>query len=89
MLKNWRAKEEDVDAIAAARQKDPFAVLGPHLTAEGWAIRAFVTDALSVRGIPAVEILSESSYRIHKLTPFARVEGTRITYPPGQATLPL
>jgi len=51
--------------------------------------RSLVADALAVRGIPAVEILSESSYRMHKLTPFARVEGTRITYPPGQATLPL
>ena len=43
----------------------------------------------SVRGIPAVEILSESSYRMDKLTPFAQVEGTHITYPPEQATLPL
>jgi uncharacterized protein (DUF488 family) len=51
--------------------------------------RSLVADALTVRGIPAVEILSESSYRMHKLAPFARVEGTRITYPPGQATLPL
>ncbi len=51
MLKNWRAKQEDVDAIAAARQKDPFAVLGPHLTDDGWVIRAFVTDALSVRAV--------------------------------------
>jgi hypothetical protein len=46
-----------------------------------------VADALSVRGIPAVEILSESSYRMHKLTPFARVEGTKVTYPPDQAIL--
>ena len=51
MLENWRAKEEDVDAIAAARQKDPFAVLGPHLTDNGWVIRAFVTNALRVRAI--------------------------------------
>ncbi len=51
--------------------------------------RSLVADALTIRGIPAVEILSESSYRMHKLTPFARVERTRITYPPGQATLPL
>ena len=49
--------------------------------------RSLVADALSVRGIPAVEILSESSYRMHKLTPFARVEGDQITYPPEQATL--
>jgi len=49
--------------------------------------RSLVADALSVRGIPAVEILSESSYRMHKLTPFAQVEGTQITYPPEQAIL--
>jgi uncharacterized protein (DUF488 family) len=49
--------------------------------------RSLVADALSVRGIPVVEILSESSYRMHKLTPFAQVKGTQITYPPKQATL--
>ena len=51
--------------------------------------RSLVADALGVRDIPAIEILSESSYRLHKLTPFARVEGTQITYPPEQATLRL
>ena len=51
--------------------------------------RSLVADALSVRGIPAVEILSASSYRMHELTPFAQVEGTQITYPPEQPTLPL
>ena len=51
--------------------------------------RSLVADALVARGIPVVEILSESSYRMHRLTPFARVEGTRITYPSAQATLPL
>jgi hypothetical protein len=40
-----------------------------------------------VRGVPVVEILSDSSYRMHPLTPFAQVEGMRITYPPDQATL--
>ena len=49
--------------------------------------RSLVSDALSVGGVPVVEILSESNYRMHTLTPFARVEGTRITYPPDQATL--
>ena len=51
--------------------------------------RSLVADALTVRSIPTVEILSENSYRMHKLTPFARVEGTNISYPPDQATLPL
>jgi len=49
--------------------------------------RSLVSDALSVRGVPVVEILSENSYRTHRLTTFARVEGLRITYPPDQAAL--
>jgi uncharacterized protein (DUF488 family) len=48
--------------------------------------RSLVADALRVRGVPVIEILPESSYRMHKLTPFAQVEGVRITYPPQQAT---
>jgi uncharacterized protein (DUF488 family) len=49
--------------------------------------RSLVADAMSVRGIAAIDILSESSHRLHRLTPFARVEGTTITYPPDQASL--
>jgi uncharacterized protein (DUF488 family) len=49
--------------------------------------RSLVADAVSVRAIPVVEIMSESSYQMHKLTPFARVEGTTTTYPPDQASL--
>jgi uncharacterized protein (DUF488 family) len=49
--------------------------------------RSLVADALSVRGVPVVEILSESSYRMHTLTPFAQVDGVRITYPSDQAAL--
>jgi uncharacterized protein (DUF488 family) len=49
--------------------------------------RSLVADALWVRGVPVVEILSDTSYRMHTLTPFARVEGVRITYPPDQAAL--
>ena len=49
--------------------------------------RSLVADALSARGVPVIEVLSESSYRAHKLTPFALVEGMRVTYPPEQAKL--
>jgi 1,4-alpha-glucan branching enzyme len=51
MAEKWRAREEDVDAVAAARQQDPFAVLGPHLTPDGWVLRAFVPDAVGVRAL--------------------------------------
>ncbi len=49
--------------------------------------RSLVADALNVRGIPVVEILSRTSCRTHKLTPFARVQGTTVTYPPEQGAL--
>ena len=49
--------------------------------------RSLVADALEIRSIPVVEILSQRSARMHKLTPFARVDGTKITYPPEQMGL--
>jgi uncharacterized protein (DUF488 family) len=49
--------------------------------------RSLVADALKIRAIPVIEILSESAYRMHQLTSFACVEGLLITYPPEQATL--
>lgn len=49
--------------------------------------RSLVADALSARAVPVIEILSETSYRTHKLTPFAQVEGMRVTYPPEQPKL--
>lgn len=44
--------------------------------------RSLIADALYVHGIPAVEIMSETSWRIHRLTDFARADGTALTYPP-------
>lgn len=49
--------------------------------------RSLVADALNVHGVPAVEIMSASNHRMHKLTPFARVDGMSITYPPEQPEL--
>jgi uncharacterized protein (DUF488 family) len=49
--------------------------------------RSLVADALAVRGIAVIEILSETSYREHALTPFARITGTAVTYPPAQDRL--
>ncbi len=49
--------------------------------------RSLVADALLVRGVPVIEILSETSWRPHVLTPFARVDGEEIVYPPEEARL--
>lgn len=50
--------------------------------------RSLVADALLVRGIAACEIINPSRSQPHKLTPFARVQGTTLTYPPLPATEP-
>ncbi len=45
----WQASERDVNAILAARQADPFGVLGLHQTTEGFVIRAFAPGATTLR----------------------------------------
>lgn len=43
--------------------------------------RSLVADALTVRGFPVRHILGPARCEAHRLTPFARVAGTRILYP--------
>ncbi len=43
--------------------------------------RSLIADALVVRGVPVEHIMSRSRAQPHKITPFARVRRTRITYP--------
>ena len=50
--------------------------------------RSLVADALTVRGIRVLEIVSSAEPKEHQLTPFARVRGNDITYPAEQASLP-
>ena len=43
--------------------------------------RSLVADALTVRGVEVRHITGTSEPALHRLTPFARVAGGRITYP--------
>ncbi len=43
--------------------------------------RSLVADALLARGVKAEHIVSAKKANLHKLTPFARIEGTRVSYP--------
>ena len=43
--------------------------------------RSLIGDALLVRGIDVREITSPTEARLHALTAWARVEGTKVTYP--------
>ena len=49
--------------------------------------RSLVADALTIRKIRVLEIVNSSAPKEHKLTPFARVRGYRITYPADQRSL--
>ena len=45
--------------------------------------RSLIADALVVHGVSTCEIVSPRRLQRHKLTPFACVRGTEITYPPA------
>lgn len=48
--------------------------------------RSLIADALTVRGHAVKHIMTPSRANRHTLTPFARVRGRRITYPPNKST---
>lgn len=51
--------------------------------------RSLIGDALVVRDITVIDIMSATQARPHELTSFAHVEGTSVTYPAPQSELPL
>lgn len=68
-----------VELIELARQ-DRVAIM----CAEGNPFRChrmLVADALTARGIPVYHIVSRKTARLHKMTPFAELDGTRVTFP--------
>jgi uncharacterized protein (DUF488 family) len=50
--------------------------------------RSLIADAMLARGWRVIDLMSEKSAKPHKLTDFAKVEGTNVTYPglPGTST---
>jgi uncharacterized protein (DUF488 family) len=50
--------------------------------------RSLIADALLVRGISCEDIMTATRRQVHVLTPFAKVQGTAITYP-AETTLAL
>jgi uncharacterized protein (DUF488 family) len=45
--------------------------------------RSLIADALLVHGVQVEELINPTRRQAHRLTPFARVQGTVITYPEG------
>lgn len=73
--------------IALARQKRAALMCAE---AAPWRChRSLLADALLAQGFPVEESQSATRTRRHSLTPWARVNGTQITYPPGPAATKL
>ena len=71
---------EDLEKLIELGRKELAAIMCAE--AVPWRChRSLIADALLARGIPVEEILSAKNARPHSLTPFARVEGTQVTYP--------
>ncbi len=72
--------EKGLDTLIEMARREPVAIMCAE--AVPWRChRSLIADALLVRGFGVEHILNEAKTQVHSLTPFARVEGTRITYP--------
>jgi uncharacterized protein (DUF488 family) len=72
--------EENLAKLIEAAEKRALVILCAE--AVPWRChRSLVGDALLVRGVQVRHIMSAASSRDHTLTPWAKVEGTKITYP--------
>jgi hypothetical protein len=74
-----------VEALVALAARDRVAVMCAE--AVPWRChRSLIADALVARGVEAREIVSAKRLQPHRLTPFAVVDGERVTYPPADGT---
>ena len=72
--------EQSLEELIRLAKKERIAIMCAE--AVPWRChRSLIADALLVRGIRAEDIMSPTRRQVHKLTPFAKVRGTAITYP--------
>lgn len=76
-----------IDELMSLGEKLPSAIMCAE--AVPWRChRSMVGDALVVRDVDVQDVMTRTSAKPHKLTSFAKVAGTRITYPPEPETSP-
>jgi len=74
--------EEGLVQLRAVAREGPVAVMCAE--AVPWRChRSLLADALLARGVVVEHIVGRGRTRPHRLTPFARLEGRRVTYPPA------
>ncbi len=72
--------EVGLEKLIDAANKKPVAIMCAE--AVPWRChRSLIADALTARGIEVKDIMSAIRATPHSLTPFAKVEGARVTYP--------
>jgi uncharacterized protein (DUF488 family) len=72
--------KENLEQLIRLAKKDRIAIMCAE--AVPWRChRSLIGDALTVRGISTEDIMSLTRREIHRLTPFAKVRGTKVTYP--------
>jgi len=69
---------ENIEELIVMAREDRLALMCAE-ACPGAAHRSLIADALLVRGIQAEDIMSPTRASAHKLTPFAKVEGSAIT----------
>jgi len=75
-----REFEENLDRCVALATQEQVALMCAE--AVPWRChRSLIADALLARGVDVGEIASTTDVRPHALTPWARVDGTKVTYP--------
>lgn len=73
--------EEGLSELIAIARKEPTAIMCAEAVPYR-CHRSLVGDALTARGIEVREISSKTRAVLHRMTPFAKVDGERVTYPP-------
>jgi uncharacterized protein (DUF488 family) len=72
--------DKSLEELIRLAHQDPIALMCAE--AVPWRChRSLIADALLVRGIRTEEIVSRTRRQVHRLTPFAKVRRTKITYP--------
>ena len=77
--------EENLEKLIEDAQKQPTVIMCAE--AVPWRChRSLIGDALLIRSVLVMHIMSMGSTREHTLTPWAKVAGSKITYPSGLST---
>ena len=76
--------EEGLCLLRALAKTGPVAIMCAE--AVPWRChRSLVADALLARGVVVEHVTGKGKTRPHRLTPFARIDGRQVTYPPEGA----